>query len=360
MTNKTLILGLIFATSILACSGNGEEQAGEEEVVKTVNVVTQEITPSTFTSYVRVVGNVETSNDIMISAEVNGKVISYNVKEGDPVRKGQTILKLDDSKLKQEKARLEAMTSQAKDNYERLKKIYEEEGIGSEMDYLNAKYSYEQSNSALESIKVDLENTNIKAPFNGRVEEKMINVGEMAAPGTPVVRLIGSDDYKITAGVPARYAGAINPGDKVDVWFDTQVADTLEGTIRFVGTSINPQNRTFKIEINLPEDASQFKVDMISNIRLKTYQRENVSVISEEFVYSKDDHFVVYVASTNESGRKVAREVPVELGMSYKTDVIVENGLNNGDQLITIGSAFLDEGTRITIKEDENSSLAAN
>lgn len=360
MKNKVLIFGLIFAASLMACSGGEEEQNGEEELVKSVNVVTSEITPTTFSSYVRVVGTVETSDDIMISAEVSGKIISYNVREGDEVRKGQTILKIDDAKLSQEKARLEAVTAQSKENYERLKKIYEEDNIGSELDYLNAKYAYEQNRSALESIKVDLENTSIKAPFNGKVEEKMMNVGEMVSPGTPVVRLIGTENYKITSGVPARYSDAIKTGDKVDVWFDTQASDTLEGTIRFVGTSINPRNRTFQIEIDLPSGINQYKVDMITNIRLKTYEQEEVVVISEEFVYSKDNHYVVYVASEDESGQMIANEIPVELGMNYKTNVIIEDGLNVGDQLITIGSAFLDQGTRITVKDNVNSSLAAN
>jgi RND family efflux transporter MFP subunit len=359
MKKRTLIFGLILSASLMACSGETQEQTGEEEVVKSVNVNTIQVSPVNFESFVRIVGTVETSDDIMISSEVNGKVVSYAVDEGDMLRKGQTILKIDDSKLKQERARLEAMTSQAKENYERLKRVYEEENIGSELDYLNAKYAYEQSYSSLESIKVDLANTSIKAPFNGKVENKMVNVGEMVAPGTPVVRLIGSENYKITAGVPARYSDVVNRGDKVEVWFDTQASDTLSGTIKFVGTSINPQNRTFTVEIDLPSGVSQYKVDMIANIRLQTFEQNDVVVISEEFVYSQENGFVVYVARESNGGQMVAHEVPVELGRSYKTDVIIEKGLNPGDELITIGSAFLDEGTRISVKE-ESGSLAAN
>ena len=124
---------------LLGCGGETQEAETGEELVKTVNITTKTVTPSTFASYVRVVGTVETSNDIMISAEVNGRVIAYKVKEGEREKKGQTIVKIDDSKLKQEKVRLEAMTSQSKEQYDRLKKVYEEDGIGSELDYLNAR-----------------------------------------------------------------------------------------------------------------------------------------------------------------------------------------------------------------------------
>lgn len=357
MKVQNYLIILITGTVLLACGGESQESETQEELVKTVNITTKTVAPSTFASYVRVVGNVETSNDIMISAEVNGRVIDYKVVEGAQVKKGQTIVKIDDSKLKQEKARLEAMTSQTKEQYERLKKVYEEDGIGSELDYLNAKYAYEQSNSALESIKIDLENTSIKAPFNGEVEAIMVEEGEMVSPGMQVVRLIGSDAYKIVAGVPARYSDAVQIGDKVDVWFDTQVKDTLNSAINYVGGSINPQNRTFRIETRLPNNKS-YKVDMIANLRLKTVELSNVLVISEEFVYSKDSRYVVYVLSENEEGKAVANEREVKLGLSYQTNVIIEEGLAEGDKLITLGSAFLDDGMRVTVKDDKK--LAAN
>lgn len=361
MKKINLFASLLILIAFAACSGSEETQTTtEEELVKSVNVTTRTIQPSTFASYVRVVGTVETSNDIMIAAEVSGRVVSYSVKEGETVRKGQNILRIDDSKLKQEQARLEAMTAQAKESYDRLKKVYEEDGIGSELDYLNAKYAYEQSNSALESINVDLANTEIKAPFTGVVETRSVEVGEMVSLGMPVVRLIGSNDFKVTAGVPARYADAISTGDDVDIWFDTQSGDTLSGTIGFTASSINPQNRTFRIEVELPGSADQYKVDMIANVRLKTNQQEEVLVISEEFVYSKDNNYVVYVLAQDESGNTVAEERRVTLGLSYKTDVIVENGLREGDRLITLGSAFLDDGMRVTLKDEPFSSLASN
>ncbi|MBO6792947.1 MAG: efflux RND transporter periplasmic adaptor subunit [Balneolaceae bacterium] len=356
---KTNYLASILSLLIIlsACSGAEEIPQETEELVKTVNVRTESISPSEFNSFVRVVGTVETSDDILISAEVTGKVLRYNIEEGEAVRAGQTILKIDDAKLKQEAVRLEAITAQARENYERLEKIYKEEGIGSEIDYLNAKYAYEQSASSLESIKIDLENTSIKAPFSGVVEEIMYEVGEMVSPGAPAVRLIGSENFKITAGVPARYANAIKQGDQVEIWFDTQDVDTLKQRITFVGNSINPQNRTFRIEIDMTKQVGM-KVDMIANIRLKTLQQNDVIVVSEEFIYSKDGRYVSYVLGENEEGKEVAVEKEVKLGPSYKSNVVVESGLEPGEELITIGSAFLNNGMRINVVESQ-SALAA-
>lgn len=361
MKKKFIIPILTTMVVFMACSNQSKTNLKvEEEQVKSINVKTQIVERSSFASYVRVVGAIETSNDIIISAEVSGKILSYLANEGELITAGETILKIDDAKLLQEKARLEAQTAQARENFERLRSIYEEDGIGSEIDYLNAKYAYDQSISSLKSINIDLENTSVRAPFTGRLESKLLDVGEMVAPGAAIIRLIGTQEYKISAGVPARYANAVHTGDEVDVWFDAEETDTLLSTISFVASSINPQNRTFKIEVDVPENSENYKVEMISNIRLRTNQQENVLIISEEFVYSKEDNYVVYVLAENEKGEQIAQERVVELGNAYKTEVIIKNGLMEGDQLITLGSAFLDDGMRIKVMNTQNASIAAN
>lgn len=352
---KFPLFSLLVIFAVSACSGEQTETAGgDEELVKAVNVETKRMDPQVFESYLRLVGTVETSDDIMISAEVSGRVMEYYVDEGETVQKGQTIVKLDDAKLRQELARLEAVTEQARENYERLQRIYEDEGIGSEIDMLNAKYAYQQNKSALESIRVDMANTTIKAPFSGKLETRFLEEGEMAAPGMQVVRLIGSEQYIVSAGVPARYADVVEAGDDVQVWFDTQASDTLSGEISFVAGSINPQNRTFRIEVLLPEER-YYKVDMIANLKLSTLREENVIVVSEEFVYKENDSFIMYVKSEDESGNAVAEQRVVELGPSYKTDVIVRDGLSSGDMLITTGSAFLNNGMRLNVLEQKAS-----
>ena len=347
----SIFLGI--SVIIAGCSGGGEEVQQTEELVKTVNVNTQLITPSNFESYLKLIGSVETSNDIMISAEVSGRVLEHLVSEGAAIKKGQPILKIDDSKLLSEEKRLTAATEQAKENYERLERIYTEDGIGSELNYLTAKYAFQQSQSALESIQVDLKNTEIVAPFNGIVETIMVEEGEMASPGTPVVRLIGSDEFIVSAGVPARYSDVVDTGDKVKLWFDTQAQDTLTGTISYVANAIDNQNRTFKIEVLLPNENNFYKVDMLANMQLQTLQEDSVLMVSEEYVYSANDDYVVYVLDKNEEGKDIAKQVKVTLGPDFKTNVIVRGGLEVGDKLITVGSAFLKNGTRLNVIESK-------
>jgi len=353
-----VFLLMVLCIGLANCSSNDMETSEPEELIKTVNVETEQVLPQPFQSFLRLVGTVETSDDVLLSAEVSGKVLRHVVSEGQNVRKGQTILRLDDAKLRQEVARLEAVTAQSKTTWERIQNLYENENIGSEIDYLNAKYAYEQSASALNSLRIDLENTEVIAPFDGVVETIFAEEGEMLSPGMAAIRLIGSEQYVITAGVPARYANVVELGDQVDVWFDTQLQDTLSGRVVYVANSIDPSNRTFKIDIQLHAGQSYYKVDMIANLRLNTLSMEEVIVVSEEFVYSKNDGYVMYVKGTNNEGKDIAIERDVVLGPSFKTEVVITSGLNIGDEIITIGSAFLNDGVRINVVKANTNILA--
>ena len=344
-----LFVVLVFSLTLHNCSSDEMESSEPEELIKMVNVETEVLSSEPFNSFLRLVGTVETSDDVQLSAEVSGKVFMHVVSEGQKVQKGQTILRIDDAKLSQEVARLEAVVAQYETTWKRVQTLYEEENIGSEIDYLNAKYAYDQNKSALSSLSVDLENTEIIAPFTGVVETIFVEEGEMVAPGMPAIRLIGANQFVISAGVPARYANVVELGDRVDVWFDTQVQDTLAGTIVYVANSIDPSNRTFKIDIRLPSGKSYYKVDMIANLRLNTLSLNQAVVVSEEFVYSKGEGYVMYVKGTNSEGKDIALERKVELGPSFKTEVVISRGLAPGDEIITIGSAFLNDRVRINV-----------
>ena len=340
---------LVFSLTLHNCSSDEMESSEPEELIKMVNVETEVLSSEPFNSFLRLVGTVETSDDVQLSAEVSGKVFMHVVSEGQKVQKGQTILRIDDAKLSQEVARLEAVVAQSETTWKRVQTLYEEENIGSEIDYLNAKYAYDQNKSALSSLSVDLENTEIIAPFTGVVETIFVEEGEMVAPGMPAIRLIGANQFVISAGVPARYANVVELGDRVDVWFDTQIQDTLAGTIVYVANSIDPSNRTFKIDIRLPSGKTYYKVDMIANLRLNTLSLNQAVVVSEEFVYSKGEGYVMYVKGTNSEGKDIALERKVELGPSFKTEVVINRGLAPGDEIITIGSAFLNDRVRINV-----------
>lgn len=354
--NKQLIFaGITLLLLIGGCAPEGQQDP-EEEIVKSVTVETKTLQPQLFERHLELVGSIEAQNDVSISAEVSGRVQQYYVDQGDQVNKGAPILKIDDSKLQREHAQLTAQVQQAREQYERLKRVFEQDSIGSEMDLINAETAYEQSRSALESVEVDLQNTTVRAPFDATIEEIVLEEGEMASPGTALVRLIGHNRLKVSAGVPSIYSDAVSKGDTAQVWFDFQQSDTLELPISFVGGSIDPQARTFEVEVELPP-RSDYKVDMIGNIKIPTFREDSAIVIGEEYINKEGNRNVVYVVAEDDRGNKIARMNQVILGPSYKNEVIITEGLRKDDQLITVGSSFLQDSMRIEIVEEKKKNI---
>lgn len=357
MNKQLFITGILLTVLFAGCSE--EQQVPKEELVKTVNVETREVKKEPFERYLKLVGTVEAQNDVRISAEVSGRIEKYFVEQGDHVEKGDQILKIDDSQLVRERERLEAVTAQARENYERLKRLYEQDSVGSEIDYLNAKYNYQQNKASLEAVKVNIGKTVVNAPFAATVENVMLEEGEMASPGAVLVRLIGTNKLKVSAGVPSSYSGVVNKGDIARVWFDFEKGDTLRLPIGFVGKSINPQARTFEVEMRLPANAQNYKVDMIANVMLRTLNEEESIVIGEEYIFKdKNNENVVYTVGENSDGYKVAQMQPVKLGATYKNKVVIVEGLKPGDKLITVGGSFLQDQMRINIVDSRNTNLA--
>ncbi|MGF1670045.1 MAG: efflux RND transporter periplasmic adaptor subunit [Balneolaceae bacterium] len=350
------------AAIVLLAAGCDEVQTNEDadQLVKSVNVEVEEIKPENFSSYLRLVGTVVTSEDVQVSAEISGRIEKHIKKEGETVRRGDVIAKIDDRKLQQESRRLQALTRQSEENYLRLKQLYQEENIGSEIDFLNARYTFQQNQAALESIHVDIENTEITSPVSGIVEELMYEEGEMVTAGMPVARIIGSDHIKVIFGVPARYAAVVDLGDEAEVWFDHNPDQKYRLPITFVGRSINRQDRTFKVEALFQNPGNQIKVDMLANVRLKTESLADQIVLSEEFIHKKNGRNVAFIAGEDQEGNPVAVERSLDLGPSFGNHVVVNRGLEFGEKLITVGSSYLLDQTRIVIVNQDSGFTASD
>jgi RND family efflux transporter MFP subunit len=359
MEKITISKSVLFAAILLGISACTEEGTVPEREVRTVDVQTETLEPQVFESYLRQVGTVTSTGDVTVAAEVTGVVEEVVRREGQEVSEGDPVVRLDNRQLQQEVRRLEAATSQARENYERLRRLYENEDIGSEIDVLNAKYSFEQSESMLETARINLENSIIKAPFSGTIENVVAEKGSMVSMGSPVFRIVDGNEKKIRLGVPARYSNAVDLGDMAEVWFNYEPDRRYTLPVTFIGSTIDPRNRTFRVDIDLPQELQDVKLEMIANVRIRTEYRENVLMINEEFLFQKDNRFVVYLQGSNDNGEPIAVEREIKMGPSYENQTIITEGLNPGDVLITIGSSYLENGTRINSVENRDSESTA-
>jgi membrane fusion protein, multidrug efflux system len=355
-----LIAGLFVSCTGEASQGDSTTNATlAQEQVRIVNVESMVIEAEPFQDFLNVIGTVRASEDINLAAEGSGRIVEMKVRRGSRVVKGAPVAKIDDEILVLEVARLRAQNENARENYERRKAIWDKDKIGSELDLIAAKTTYEQTSVALKLLELQLERTVLRAPFNAVVEDILSELGETVAPGTPVVRLISVGNVRVRAGVPARYAESVRVGDSVEITFDEFRNEPIKSTVTFVGTSIDPQARTFSVEANIPNQGGKFKIDMVSNVKIRTRSYDNVLVLAQEFVFRNEDGYQVYLVGTDEKGNKIAESRQVTTGAMFNNRVVITNGLEVGDEVITTGASSVENKARIRIVSSGTTGVAA-
>ncbi len=355
------LLALV-ALAVPGCSGGEAEaksdtQDTELTNVRVINVEAIPVTLTEFTGYIRVTGEVEAMYDVTISAEESGRVESFLVEKGSRVRRGQAIARLESDLLSAQVDEARASARLAREEYERQRQLWEEDSIGTEMVFLQRRYTSEMASARLTSLEERLEKTEILAPVTGTFEEKFLEVGEMAMPGAPVARLVAIDRLKIVAGVPERYARSVAAGDEARVTFDIFPGQEYFGEVSFVGASVDPRSRAFRIEILLDNPEGVMKPAMVANLRVERERLSDVIAIPQQVLMRSAEGYKVFIAEA-QGNRYTARARTVELETASGDRVVIGNGLQVGDLLVTVGHQLVDDGSPIRIVNSDQTQPA--
>jgi RND family efflux transporter MFP subunit len=351
-TGSLLVAGGLLLAPLAAGCGNTESTGnetgttGEAAFVKVVNVEVRNVAPSDFTSYVRLTGVVEAYEDVVVSSQESGVIERVIVDKGSRVRSGQAIAQINDEIVRAQVDEARASASLARERYERQRQLWEDEGIGSEIAFLQTKYDAQSADARLAFLEARLRRHTIASPIAGVLDERYVDVGEIVAPGTPVVRVLTVDRLKVVGGVPERFGPWVAEGAAAVLSFDVLPGQTLDGTIEYVGAAVDPRNRTFPIEILLDNPAGRLKPQMVANVRVATERLEDVIVVPQDVVLRTEDGYQVFVVADGPDG-SVAEARAVELGPGFENEVVVAAGLEAGDRLIVTGHQMVDAGDRV-------------
>jgi membrane fusion protein (multidrug efflux system) len=293
-------------------------------------VKTTAITASTFKHYIEQLGTVSSKQNVTVSPTLGGVVQKIIVDEGEWVNKGEDIIELDAEIILKQVEEMEASFKLAETTYKRQKKLWEQK-IGSEMQFLQIKNQYESLQKKLESAKAQLGNMKISAPISGNVDVINLNVGEFAAPGIPILQIVNAKEVQIQADVPEKYANILHKGGYVSINFSA-IGIEKEAKITFVSQIINPQNRTFKIKIDLDNKNGEIKPNAIASLQIQDKYIKDAIVIPTEVIKKDMRGDFIFIAEKNH-----AKKVYITLGKSYKYKTHITSGLNINDLLITTG-----------------------
>ena len=303
-----------------------------------------------FVHFVEIQGSVDTKQNILIAPEMSGILEQVHVKEGDRVKKGQLLAKIDDGGLTQQRAQLKIQANLAKTTYERQKRLWEQ-NIGSEIQYLNAKSNYESLEESVKQITKQISKTTVKAPFTGIIDDVMIERGNVVNAGmSAIMRIVNLENMYIKADVPETYITTITEGKKVEVFFPV-LGKRIESSVRQTGSFINPANRTFSIEVAVPNDDNDIKPNLTSRLNINDYTQENAILIPQSIISenSAGDQYV-YVLQNKKGNKAIARQTIITTGEMQGDYIEILSGLSPDMQLIFEGARSVKDGQEVKIE----------
>ncbi len=305
---------------------------------------------SNFNKYSEIQGTVQSDDVIKVSAEIPGRLVGVYVEDGDKVRKGQLIAKLDVSDISNKMEELKKSYELAQDVHERQKRLWDQ-NIGSEMQYLSAKNNKERLEKAIASIKHQLSKANIYAPAYGIIDSKRVEPGEIVSPGYPLMLILNTRKIKVIADAPESYLKSVKQGDIINIKFPAINYET-KNKISRIGSTINTANRTFAIEIKMNNPKNMLKPNLLAILLINDLSLYDVVVIPSDLIQYEisGKPFVMVVNKANKAIKQY-----VEIGEDYDGKTVINSGLNEGDTLITKGARSIVEGELVDTKmEQEN------
>jgi RND family efflux transporter MFP subunit len=321
-----------------------EKEMADESGQSVVNVTTKPVGITNFKHFVDVTGNVNADKNIVISPETAGNIISIDVKEGDHVRKGQILGKLNTEMIERSIREVRINHDLAVTTYNR-RKILWDQNIGSEMEYLQAKSTKEALEQKLEALKAQLDMAVIKSPINGVVDEIILRQGEMASPQMPFARIVNIDNVYITADVSEMYLPKIHEGDEVDIEFPV-LNRSIKRSIFRISSVIDPSSRTFRVRVNLKNNDNLIKPNMMAVLKLLTYSDDSAIVVPSILVKKDFTGEFIFIAEKN-GDKWVARKKYLETGIKNNNKTVVIKGLTGDDKIIVKGYAQVVDGSEI-------------
>lgn len=306
-----------------------------------------------FEHFVELQGNVMTKKNIVIYPEYSGVLTKVYVQKGENVSKGQALAKIDDGGLGQQLAQMQIQADLAKTTFDRQKRLWDQK-IGSEIQYLQAKSNYEAQQKAIAQMQQQIGKTIVRAPFSGTIDDVITEQGTVVGPGqSQLFRLVNLGSMYIETDVPESYLTNVTVGKNVEVNFPV-LNKNLTATVRQAGNFINPANRTFKVEIGIPNKDKSVKPNLTAKLRINDYTNEKAILIPQSIISENaDGEQYVYTATSKNDSIATVNRVIITTGKTRGDDIEVLTGLENGTQIIEEGARSVKDGQEVKILEVE-------
>lgn len=356
-TISKLIVLLLLVQGFGSCSKKEEQQ---EDAIRPIRYA--QVYYSGGEAFQTFVGVSKAGTESQLSFRVSGVLTSIRVVEGDVVKKGQLIATIDDSDSKIAFQQTVAQTQSAKvqletmkANLDRTKKLYEANNV-SLSEYEQAKNSFSSAQAAFKNSlqtedlkRRELSYYKLYVPMNGIIAEKIASRNENIRAGDPVVNFASGNDLEIKVGIPEKYITKIKVGDKVDVSFTSVKGKSFSGKVTKL-SYVSDVSSTFPVTVLLDTKSKNVRPGMSANVTFQVQKKssEPYMIVPVEAVgEAVDGQRFVYTVEKTDDNVGIVHYKTIKIGELRGNGFVVENGLEDGDIVVTSGVTKINDGLKV-------------
>jgi len=326
-----------------ACQQGKEPEEDNEEDVAAIPVETSTPVRGDVFAVYSGTAPIEAFAEADVIAKVDGEVREILFEEGDEVKEGQILARLDGDRLRLELNESSARLDKMRSDFERNKELREKSLI-SEGEFEKLRYDLEALEASHNLASLELDYTKIRAPIDGVISERYIKIGNTIRVGDPVFRVTSFDPLVAYLHVPEREYRQISPGQPVAIDIDALAGKRTFATVTRVSPVVDPDTGTFKITIEIRDDERRIKPGMFGRLSVVYDTHENVLQVPRSAIIEDMGNESVFVV---EDGKAVRRIVQTGYGSDGMVEIV--EGLSEADAVITVGQVGLKPDAKVTV-----------
>lgn len=288
------------------------------------------------------VGTIEAINAVTIVSEIDGLVKAIPFEEGASIREGELIVQMDDSQLKADLARTEAIRDQQKVTFDRVKEL-SDRGAVAPQEYDNALANLKVAQANVDLAQARLAKTRIVAPFDGVIGARKISPGAFLRAGDAIADLVQLSHLKVTFSAPERFYSQIKRRAEVAVSTTAYRDHSVNGTIEVIEPMVDPVTRSAKIIAHINNPEYRFRPGMSANIAAVLSSRDNALLVPDEAIFAEGDQMLVFVVKPDST----VTRTPIKIGSRQPGSVEILSGLEVGQSVVSAGHQKLYEGAKV-------------
>lgn len=349
MRIKSASAVLLIAVATLAVSGIGvtaeEKQPAPPQGPPPTGVEVAKVTPGSVAATITAIGTLQADESVIIRPEISGRVAVITFTEGQPVKEGTLLLRLDDSVHRAELDQAEADLALARSNYDRAIDLFRK-GSGSARSRDESLAALQADTARLALARAKLDKTRIVAPFGGLLGLRQVSVGEYVTPGQAIVNLEDVDPVKVDFRVPEIFLARLRTGQSIQVQVDAFADEVFEGEVYALDPRIDAEGRSVALRARIANPEDKLRPGLFARVTLVTARRNDALLIPEQAIFARGTESYVYAVR---DGKAVLTRIA--LGLRQGVQVEVVEGLSAGDQVVSAGHLKLRDGASVRLVE---------